>query len=45
MTLRLPLTDKKYATIISAYAPTTNNPDEVKDTFYELDSVIELRHE
>ena len=38
MTLRLPLSGKRHATIISAYAP---NPDEVKNKFYDdLDSVI-----
>ena len=41
MTLRLPLSSKKHATIVSAYAPTMINPDEVKDKFYDdLDSVI-----
>ena len=41
MTLRLPLSDKSHATIVSAYAPTMTNPDEVKDKFYDdLDSVI-----
>ena len=39
MTLRLPLSGKRHATIIRAYAPTMTNPDEVK--FYDdLDSVI-----
>ena len=37
MTLRLPLSDKRHAAIVSAYAPTMTNPDEVKDN---LDSVI-----
>ena len=41
MTLRLPLTGNKHATIVSAYAPTMTNPDEVKDKFYDdLDNVI-----
>ena len=41
MTLRLPLSGKRHATIVSAYAPIMANPDEVKDKFYDdLDSVI-----
>ena len=41
MTLRLPLSGKRHATIVSAYAPTMTNPNEVKDKFYDdLDSVI-----
>ena len=41
MTLRRPLSGDKHATIVSAYAPTTTNPDEVKDKFYNvLDDVI-----
>ena len=41
MTLRLPLSGKRHATIVSAYVPTMTNPDEVKDKFYDdLDSVI-----
>ena len=31
MTLRLPLSGKRHATIVSVYAPTVTNPDEVKD--------------
>ena len=39
MTLRPPLSGKRRATIVSAYAPTVTNPDEVK--FYDdLDFVI-----
>ena len=41
MTQRLPLSGKRHATIVSTYAPTLTNPDEVKDKFYDdLDSVI-----
>ena len=41
MTLRLPLSGKRHATIVSPYAPSMTNPDEVKDKFYDdLDSVI-----
>nr|VZI12691.1 unnamed protein product [Spirometra erinaceieuropaei] len=35
MSLRLPLWGGKFATIISAYAPMTTNPDAVRDKFYE----------
>ena len=31
MTLRLPLSGKRHATTVSAYAPTMTNPDEVKE--------------
>ena len=38
---RHPLSGKRHATIVSAYAPTMTNPDEVKDKFYDdLDSMI-----
>ena len=41
MTLILPLSGKRHAKIVSAYAPTRTNPDEIKDNFYDdLDSVI-----
>ena len=41
MTLQLPLGQKKSATVISAYAPTMTNPDDIKDKFYEeLDALI-----
>lgn len=36
MTMRIPLASgRKFATIVSAYAPTMTNPDEIKDKFYE----------
>ena len=35
MTLRLPLSGNKHATIVSAYAPTMTNPDKAKDKFYD----------
>ena len=35
MTLRIPLIKNKYATFISAYAPTLNSSDEIKEKFYE----------
>ncbi|KAF7248293.1 Craniofacial development protein 2 [Varanus komodoensis] len=41
MTLHLPLPRGKQVTLISAYAPTMTNPDEVKDKFYEdLDALL-----
>ena len=41
MTLKLPLSGKRHAIIISAYAPTMTNLDEIKEKFYDdLDSVI-----
>ena len=41
ISLRIPPSHgKKFATIISAYAPTMTNPDEVKDKFYEDLSVL-----
>lgn len=39
MSLRIPLSKTKNATLISAYAPTMQSSDEVKEEFYE-----ELRH-
>ena len=43
MTLRLPLSGKRHASIVSAYATTMTNRDEVKEMFYDdLDSVISV---
>ena len=45
MTLSLPLSGKRHATIVSDYAPTMTNPDEVKDELYDyLDSAISATH-
>lgn len=45
MVMHLPLSDKKHATLVGAYASTVTNPDEVKDKFYEeLDSLISTVH-
>ena len=45
MTLRLPLSGKRHATVVRAYAPTMTYPDDVKDKFYDdLDSVISARN-
>ena len=35
MTMKVPLSGGKQATIISAYAPTMTNPDDIKEKFYE----------
>ena len=35
MTLKLPFSEGMQATIISAYAPTMTNPDDIKDKLYE----------
>ena len=41
MKLKLPIGRKRSATLISAYAPTLTNPDEVKEKFYEeLEALI-----
>ena len=40
MTLILPLSGKRHATIVSAYDSSMTNPDAVKDFYDDLDSVI-----
>lgn len=41
MTIRLMLACNQKATVVSAYAPTLNAQDEVKETFYaELDNIL-----
>ena len=41
MTMRLHVSKDNFATIISAYAPTTTNPDENKEAIYnQLTSVL-----
>ena len=41
MTLGIPFSGNKHATIVSAYAPTMTNPNGVKDKFYDdLDNII-----
>ncbi|XP_045163742.1 craniofacial development protein 2-like [Mercenaria mercenaria] len=40
VTIRLPVGMNKHATLISCYAPTMTNPEEIKDKFYqELDAL------
>ena len=36
MTLRIPLTQNRYATLISAYAPTLTSDENIKDAFYDM---------
>ncbi|XP_053887204.1 uncharacterized protein LOC128838801 [Malaclemys terrapin pileata] len=45
MTMQLPLQKGKQATLISVYAPTKTNPEDVKDKFYEeLDTLLSSVH-
>lgn len=42
MKIRFPISDKRFATIISAYAPTLTSADDDKEKFYaDLDSLIQ----
>lgn len=41
MSLRIPLAKKRYATLLSAYAPTLPSKEDVKDHFYQtLDEAL-----
>ena len=41
MTIRIPLANKRFVTLVSCYAPTLNSPEDVKDQFYEqLDQIL-----
>ena len=41
ISLRIPLTKDRHAVLVSAYAPTMTNPDEIKEKFYEdLDNLL-----
>ena len=41
MTMQLPVGKNSHATLISAYAPTMTNPEDIKDKFYQvLDALI-----
>ena len=40
MTMRLPLQDNRNATLISVFAPTMTNPDDIKEVFYQQLDVI-----
>ena len=43
MTFRLPFRGKHYAAVISGYAPTMTNPEEIKDKFYKgLENILVL---
>lgn len=43
MTLRLPFRRKHFATLISGYAPTMTNLEEIKDKFYKgLENILVL---
>ena len=41
MTIRIPLANKRFVTLVSCYAPTLNLPEDVKDQFYEqMDQIL-----
>lgn len=42
MSWRIPLTNRRHATIINVYAPTLNSDEEIKDSFYQhLNEIVQ----
>lgn len=42
MSWRIPLSNKRYATLVNVYAPTLDTNEEIKDSFYaHLNEVVQ----